>query len=209
MITYYLFIYKDKVTEKFDIPLYTHYKLNSYDFNDLNLEKAKRYYPLDFGFDINKKEIKYLKAINDSLDKIRLLLAKDKETIYNIQNRNPTPLENNPEPFQFIAKYLVNKINQLSSNLYNVTFVEFNKIQGEEIDEQYKVLLNMKFNVQIRKEEHYEKPQSHFFNVTADAIINKPNPLLKTQGNVFFRTIFVDNKYVNDFIPYNYFPTRK
>ena len=225
MLTYYLFFYKDKndlkkrnskkrnskkkIIEKLSIPNYAQqYYLNRYDINDLNQSKPKRYYPLDFGLDYNKNKIKYLKAINTSLDQIRLLANKDQETIYsqgaytrsyNVQNRNPIKIEGNPAPFQFFSKYLTDKLNDMGRNLYNVSFIRFTKIDGEEIDEQYKVNLDMEFNVKIKKESFGDKVNIHKFKVKSDLIINKPNPMLKIDGSVFIRRIFVDNKDVNDF----------
>lgn len=215
MITYYLFFYgnpfksksknnEKKTIEKLTIPNYAQqYRLNPYDLNDLSQTKAKRYYPLDFGYDLDKKKVKYLKAINDSLDRIRLLVNKEKETAYNIQTRNPVPIDTNPAPFEFVAKYLVDKLNQLSRNLYKVSFVKFEKVSGEEIDEQYKVNLEMKFSTIIRKESHNDTNSQYFFNVKTEAIINKPNIQLGTNGYVFFRTLFLDDKHVNDFMTYN------
>ena len=209
MLTYYLFFYKDKndlksgnkkIIEKLSIPNYAQqYYLNRYDINDLIQSKPKRYSPLDFGLDYNKKKIKYLKAINTSLDQIRLLANKNKETIYNVQNRNPIRIEGNPAPFQFFSKYLNDKLNDMGRNLYNVSFIKFTNIDGEEIDEQYKVSLDMEFSVKIKKESFSDKVDIHKFKVKSDIIINKPNPILKIDGSVFIRRIFVDDKDVNDY----------
>lgn len=214
MLTYYLFFYNDKkytkksskknskkkIIEKLSIPNYAQqYYLNRYDINDLNQSKPKRYYPLDFGLDYNKKKIKYLKAINTSLDQIRLLANKDKETSYNVQNRNPVRIEGNPAPFEFFSKYLTEKLNDMGRNLYNVSFIKFTNIDGEEIDEQYKVNLDMEFSVKIKKESFGDKVDIHKFKVKSDLIINKPNPMLKIDGSVFIRKMFIDHKDVNDF----------
>lgn len=211
ILTYYLFFngkpensLKNKTIEKLSI--FNHaqqYKPNFYDLNDLSQSKPKRYFPLDFGDNLDKKKIKYLKAINDSLDKIRLLVNKDKETIYNVQNRNPIPIENKSEPFEFIPKYLVEKLNQLSRNLYRVTFVKFINVEGEEIDEQYKVNLIMRFSTIIRKEGHSDTNAQYIFDVKTEAVINKPNVQLRTKGSIFFRSIFIDDNQVNDFMTYN------
>jgi hypothetical protein len=145
MITYYLFYYREKktlehLTYKFASgtgsgggynPDYTS-RINGYDLNDLSLERPKHYNSLDFGYTLDTKKIKYLKGINNSLNKIRLLVNKNRETTYNIQNRNPVAIEGNPRPFMFVAKYLTDKMNQLSANLYDVKFVDFNEIIGEE-----------------------------------------------------------------------------
>lgn len=206
MITYYLFYYREKKTVEnyvFNIPDYTQKKLNGYDLNDLSLERPKHYNSLDYGYTMDSKRIKYLKGINDSLNRIRLLVNKDRETTYNIQNRNPTPIEGDPKPFMFVAKYLTDKMNQLSANLYDVTFVKFNKIIGEEIDEQYKVYLGMNFSVKLRKESHSDKNSVYNFSVKSEAVINKANILYGKVGTVFFRTLFIDERLVDEFLPSN------
>jgi len=82
--------------------MFTPYSKNYTDLNDLSLPKAKNLYPIDFDVtSINKKRVKYLKAVNSSLDEIRLLANEDKETIYNVQTRNPTPINNDPNHFYF------------------------------------------------------------------------------------------------------------
>lgn len=212
VITYYLFYYREKKTvENYDaghggvsiITNHTQNKLNGYDLNDLSLERPKHYNSLDFGYDMDTKKIKYLKGINDSLDKIRLLVNKDKETTYNIQNRNPIAIEGDPKPFMFVAKYLTDKMNQLSANLYDVKFIEFNEIIGEEIDEQYKVYLGMNFSVKLRKESHSDKNSVYNFSVKSEAVINKANLLYGKVGTVFFRTLFVDDRLVDEYLPSN------
>ena len=54
------------------------------------------------------------------------------------------------------------------------------------------------------KKDSYEDKKNEFkFNVKTDVIINKPNQLLKTNGKVFFRTLFVDEDLVNHYMPSN------
>jgi len=221
MITYYLFFYgrpesNKKTVEKYKvvgdsgggiaapwIPGYNNYGSNSYDLNDLSLTKPKNNYPINIDVRLfDNKKVKYLKSINSSLDQIRLLVNKDKETKYNLQTRNPTPINNKPDPFMFVAKYLVEKLNHLSRNLYKVTFVKFISVSGEEIDEQYKVDLEMQFSTIIRKESHTDKNAQYLFNVKTEAVINKPDRY-GTKGSMFFRTLFLDDKEINNFLPYN------
>jgi hypothetical protein len=180
---------------------YSQYRQNSYDLNDLSQSRPKYYYDMEFDNDLDQKKIKYFKAVDDSLDRIRLLANKNQETIYNTQDRNPTPIESNPKPFEFIAKYLENKMNDMGRNLYKVTFNKFKNIQGEEIDEQYKVFLDMEFSIKIRKESYSDKKSDYTFVAVSEAVINKANPRYNTKGNVFFRTLFVDNKDVNEYRP--------
>jgi hypothetical protein len=200
IITWYLFYNKSKNVEKMDIYNYhSQYRLNPYDLNDLSLTKPKHYYPLDFDNDLDKKKLKYFKAVNDSLDRIRLLANKNKETIYNVQDRNPTPIEGNSKPFEFIAKHIENKINDMGRNLYTVSFNKFNNIEGEEIDDQYKVNLEMNFSIKIRKESYSDKKNNYTFIVKTEAIINKANPRYNIKGNVFFRTLFLDDNETNEY----------
>jgi len=201
IITWYLFYFdKEKNIEKLDIyNYYSQYRLNSYDLNDLSQSKSKRYYPLDFDNDLDKKKLKYFKAVNDSLDRIRLLANRNQETIYNTQHRNPTPIEGSSKPFEFIAKYLENKMNDMGRNLYRVSFNKFNNIEGEEIDDQYKVNLDMEFSITIRKESYSDNKKNYTFKVKTEAVINKANPRYNTKGNVFFRTLFVDDDETNEY----------
>jgi hypothetical protein len=186
------------------VNMLTVYNKNYTDLNDLSQSKPKTYYPLEFTESIlNKKKIKYLKAIDQSLDMIRLLANDNKETSYNLQDRNPTPIDNNSKPFEFIANYLVEKLNLMGRNLYNVAFVKFIDINGEEIDEQYKVDLKMQFTITIKKEGFSDKKEQHFFVVKSEAVINKPNLALNTKGNIFFRSLFIDDTSVNHYAPYN------
>jgi len=216
LITYYLFFKKsesNKKVEKFGfkrtvgsglnmIPMYV--KKNYTDLNDLSLPKSKTRYPIDFDVtSLNKERVKYLKAIDNSLDQIRLLANDNKEAIYNVQERNPIPIDANPQPFLFLADYLVDKLNLMSANLYNVQFVKFNEIKGEEVDEQYKVEFKMAFNMKTKKESYEDKKNDFSFVVKADTIINKPNSLFNTTGRVFFRTLFVDEDLVNHYMPAN------
>lgn len=159
VITWYLFYFKEKKTiEKMDIYNYhSQYRLNPYDLNDLSLTQPKHYYPLDFDNDLDVKKLKYFKAVNDSLDRIRLLANRNQETTYNVQARNPTPIEGSSKPFEFIAKYLENKMNDMGRNLYKVSFNKFINIEGEEIDDQYKVNLSMEYSIVIRKESYSDK----------------------------------------------------
>ena len=220
MITYYLFFSGRKSTvpikktvEKFKGStfgsrtlnnMFTPYNKSYTDLNDLSLPKSKNLYPIDFDVtSLDKKRIKYVRAVNNSLDEIRLLANEDKETVYNIQNRNPAPIDSNPKPFTFLSEYLVNKLNLLSANLYTIEFVKFNDIKGEEVDEQYKVELKMEFKMKTKKDSYADKKNNFKFNVTSDVIINKPSSLLKTTGKVFFRTLFVDEDLVNHFMPSN------
>jgi hypothetical protein len=103
----------------------------------------------------------------------------------------------------FVAKYLTDKMNQLSANLYDVKFVKFNEIIGEEIDEQYKVYLTMNFSVKLRKESYSDKNSIYNFAVKSEAVINKANPLYGKVGTVFFRTLFIDERLVDEFLPSN------
>jgi hypothetical protein len=184
--------------------MFTPYNKNYTDLNDLSLPKAKNLYPIDFDVtSINKKRVKYLKSVDRTLDEIRLLANEDKETIYNVQSRNPIPIDSNPKPFLFLSEYLVNKLNLLSANLYTIEFVKFNEIKGEEVDEQFKVNFKMEFKMKTKKDSYEDKKNDFKFNVKADVIINKPNSQLKTNGKVFFRTLFVDEDLVNHYMPYN------
>lgn len=218
MLTYYLFFYGKKSknvkkVEKFSgnktygsrtVNFLTPYGKNYTDLNDLSLPKSKNMYPIDFDVtSIDKKRVKYLKAVNNSLDEIRLLANKDQETIYNIQSRNPIPIDNNPKPFLFLSEYLVNKLNLLSANLYTIEFLKFNEIKGEEVDEQYKVEFKMQFKMKTKKDTYEDKKNEFIFNVKTDVIINKPNALLKTTGKVFFRTLFIDEDLVSHYMPAN------
>ena len=97
MITYYLFFYgkKSKNVKKVEKfagnttygsrtvnNMFTPYSKNYTDLNDLSLPKSKNMYPIDFDVtSLDKKRVKYLKAVNNSLDEIRLLANKDQETI--------------------------------------------------------------------------------------------------------------------------------
>jgi hypothetical protein len=65
IITWYLFYYKTpKKIEKMDtLNYYSQYRLNSYDLNDLSQSQPKRYYPLDFDNDLDKKKLKYFKFL--------------------------------------------------------------------------------------------------------------------------------------------------
>jgi hypothetical protein len=182
---------------------YSQYRLNSYNLNDLSQSQAKRYYPLDFPDKLDKKKVKYLKAINESLGMIGALVNKNKETTYNVQDRNPTPIENNPKTFNFVSSYLESKLNELSRNLYTVKFEKFINVSGEEVDEQYNVYMDMQFSVVIKKESYSDTKPTHIFIVKANAIINKPDIRLNKKGTIFFRSMFVDDKFVNDYMTYN------
>lgn len=201
VITWYLFYYKEKKTiEKMDIYNYhSQYRLNSYDLNDLSLTQPKHYYPLDFDNDLDVKKLKYFKAVNDSLDRIRLLANRNQETTYNVQDRNPTPIEGTSKPFEFIAKYLENKMNDMGRNLYKVSFNKFKNIEGEEIDDQYKVNLTMEYSLTIRKESYSDKKKNYTFVAKTEAIINKAQPRYNIKGNVFFRTLFLDDNQTNEY----------
>jgi len=182
---------------------YNQYRLNAYNLNDLSQSQAKRYYPLDFPDRLDKKKVKYLKAINESLGMIAALVNKNKETTYNIQNRNPTPIVNNPKTFEFVSSYLESKLNELSRNIYTIKFEKFVNIEGEEVDEQYNVYMDMKFSVVIKKESYGDTKPTHIFFIKANAIINKPDITLNKKGTIFFRSMFVDDKFVNDYMTYN------
>lgn len=214
IITYYLFFYKNKAVKKIEkfvknigirrnmIP--SHYNIRHYDLNDLALTKPKTAYPIDYNISsLDKRKVKYFKFINSSLDEIRLLSNNKKETTYNIQDRNPTPINNKQEPFLFIKDYLVDKLNLMSRNLYTVEFIKFNEIIGEEIDEQYKVEFKMLFKLRTKKESHSDKNSEYTFNVSAETIINKPNSMYNIPGSIFFRTLFIDEDLTNHYLPYN------
>jgi len=214
IITYYLFFYKNKAVKKIEkfvtnigirlnmIP--SHHNIRHYDLNDLALTKPKTAYPIDYNLSsLDKRKVKYFKFINSSLDEIRLLSNNKKETTYNIQDRNPTPINNKEEPFLFIKDYLVDKLNLMSRNLYTVEFIKFNEIIGEEIDEQYKVEFKMLFKLRTKKESHSDKNSEYTFNVSAETIINKPNSTYNIPGSIFFRTLFIDEDLTNHYLPYN------
>ena len=61
----------------------------------------------------------------------------------------------------------------------------------------------MRFSTIIRKEGHSDTNAQYIFDVKTEAVINKPNVQLRTKGNIFFRSIFIDDKQVNDFMTYN------
>ena len=178
-------------------------KVKEYEENNNQQSVASGYYPLDFGYDLDKKKIKYLKAVDDSLDRIRLLVNKDRQVLYNVQDRNPIKIDNNPKPFEFIAKYLVEKLNIFSRNLYNLSFIKFNSINGEEIDDQYLVLLSMQFSIKMKKEGLSDKITKNEFNIITEVIINKPNVVLDKKGDIYFRQIYVNDKFVNNYAPAN------
>jgi hypothetical protein len=198
---------KPKIVEHLTPPFYMNYKSNNYDLNDLNLEHSKRYYPLNFDGETSMKQQKYIKAINENLSQIRQLVNKNKELLYNVNNLKVNSIISTPEPFLFIAKYLVDKLNFLgNSQFYKVTFIEFKKIIGEETKAQFKVTLDMRFNLLLKKESPEDTEDSHKIVIKSTVVINKPATIrFKQNPEIFFRTLFIDDKFANDFMPKNYY----
>ena len=60
------------------------------------------------------------------------------------------------------------------------------------------------FRITIKKEGFSDKKEQHFFLVKSEAVINKPNLSLNTKGNVFFRTLFINDTIINHYAPYNF-----
>jgi hypothetical protein len=197
-----------KIVEHLTPPFYMNYKSNNYDINDLNLEHSKRYYPLNFDGDNTMKKQKYMSALTENLSQIRQLVNKNKELIYNPNNLKANPIISTPEPFLFIAKYLVDKLNILgNSQFYKLSFVEFKKIIGEETRLQFKVDLDMKFNLFINKESPEDDNEYHIIVIKSTVVINKtPTFRIKQNPEIFFRTLFIDHKFSNDFMPRNFYP---
>jgi hypothetical protein len=195
-----------KIVEHLTPPFYMNYKSNNYDINDLNLEYSKRYYPITFDGDASMKQQKYIKALNDDLSQIRQLVNKNKELLYNVDNLKANPIISTPEPFLFIPKYLVDKLNILNGQFYKVTFIDFKKIIGEETRLQFKVTLDMNFNLYLKKETLVDSDESHKIVIKSTVVINKqPTFRIKQNPEIFFRTLFIDNKFANDFMPRNYY----
>ena len=198
---------KPKIVEHLTPPFYMNYKSNNYDINDLNLEYSKRYYPITFDGDASMKQQKYIKALNDDLSQIRQLVNKNKELLYNVDNLKANPIISTPEPFLFIPKYLVDKLNILNGQFYKVTFIDFKKIIGEETRTQFKVTLDMNFNLYLRKETLEDTNDSHKIVIKSTVVINKqPTFRIKQNPEIFFRTLFIDDKFANDFMPKNFYP---
>jgi len=196
-----------RIVEHLTPPFYMNYKSNNYDLNDLNLERAKRYYPISFDGDNSMKKQKYIPALNENLSQIRQLVNKNKELLYNVNNAKANPIISTPEPFLFIAKYLTDKMNILgNSQFYKLSFVEFKKIIGEETRFQFKVDLDMKFNLFIKKESPEDDDETHILVIKSTVVINKP-PTLRIRQNpeIFFRTLYIDDKFGNDFMPRNFY----
>jgi len=213
LIIYILFIYNgDNLVENMDIyNYYSQYRLNNYDFNDLNIEKSKRFYPINYSqwpsnpdyTKKNKKKIKYLKAINISFDQIRNEINNNREIQYNPNNQDSYSVANNPKYFNFMTDYLVERLNIMSRNLYKVNFTKILNISGYQTNQQMTVDMKFQFTIKIRKEGLSDTSDTHSFNVNTSFVINKINIDKNKMKNVFFRTLFVDDSLINDYMPYN------
>jgi len=181
---------KPKIVEHLTPPFYMNYKSNNYDLNDLNLEHSKRYYPISFDGDNTMKKQKYIPALTENLSQIRQLVNKNKELVYNTDGLKANPIISEPEPFLFIAKYLVDKLNILgNSQFYKLSFVEFKRIMGEETRLQFKVDLDMKFNLRLFKESPEDTEDTHIIVIKSTVVINKPPTFrIKQNPEIFFRT---------------------
>jgi len=198
---------KPKIVEHLTPPFYMNYKSNNYDINDLNQEFSKRYYPISFDGETTMKTQKYIKALNDDLNQIRQLVNKNKELLYNVNNLKTSPIINTPEPFLFITKYLVDKLNLLNGQFYKVSFIEFTKVIGEETITQFKVVLDMKFNLFVKRETLVDINDSNIIIIKSTVVINKPSTFkIKQNPEIFFRTLYVDDKFANDYMPRNFYP---
>jgi hypothetical protein len=227
LILYILFIYKgDKTIENMDIyNYYSQYRLNNYDFNDLNLEKSKRFYPINYGsndaynksayyssknkrpmgiyFKLNKKKIKYLKAVNISFDEIRNEINNNGIIEYSPKGQISYKVSNNSKAFDYIFEYLIDRLNIMSRNLYNITFNKILDVSGYQTNTQMTIEMLFQLSIKIRKEGFGDTTDTHVFNVKSSFIINKINIDEKKMINVFIRTLFIDDKIVNDYMQYN------
>lgn len=211
LILYILFIYKgDKIVENMDIyNYYSQYRLNNYDFNDLNIEKSKRFYPINWtnwptakDAKLNKKKIKYLKAINVSFDQIRNEINKN-IIEYRPGFQDSYIIPKNSKSFNFIIDYLVDRLNIMSRNLYKIDFIKILDISGYQTNTQMTTVMKFQFLIKIRKEGLSDTADTHLFNINTSFVMNKLNIDQNKMKNVFFKTLFVDDKLVNDYMPYN------
>ena len=211
LIIYILFLHKDnciskvsKVLENMDIYNYAdQYRLNNYDINDLNLEGSKRTYPINYAPRLDKKNIKYLKAINISFEQLMKEVNRDQEMLYNTNKQIVYKLDKSIDQYNFIIYYLVDRLNEMSRNLYSVKFNKILKLEGEQTPDQYKVSMILSFSLKTRKEGLSDKVMVNNFNVRTLFILNKLKLDRSKMEGVFIRNLFVDDRAVNDFMPQN------
>jgi hypothetical protein len=195
---------KDKNVENMDIYNYAdQYRLNNYDINDLNIERSKRTYPINYEPRLDKKNIKYLKAVNVSLEQIMREVNKDDEILYNTNKQIVYKLEKTKDQFNFIILHLVKRLNEMSRNLYQIKFNKILEVNGEQTSEQSKVEMKLNFSIRYRKEGHSDKNQTYKFNVKILFMHNKLGLDKTRMDGVFIRNLFVDDIVVNDYMPHN------
>ena len=204
---------KDKIVEKLDIyNYYSQYRLNNYDFNDLNLVKSKRFYPINsnikdnyskdgFYTKLNRKKIKYLKAINISFDQIRNEINDNTDIQYMPNNMESDRISKDFNYFRFFVEYLVKRLNSMSSNLYKISFIKILDISGFESNNQINADMIFQLSIKIRKEGLSDTSDSHVFNVKTSFVHNIVNN--NRIKNIFIRTLFIDDNIVNDYLAYN------
>jgi hypothetical protein len=213
LIIYILFLHRDnkekkvkknKNIENMDIYNYAdQYRLNNYDINDLNLERSKRTYPINYEPRLDKKNIKYLKAVNVSLEELMREINKDDEILYNTNNQLVYKLEKTKDQFNFIILHLAKRLNEMSRNLYEIKFNKIVEVNGEQTSEQSKVEMKLNFSIKARKEGLSDKNKTYDFDVKILFILNKLGLDKTKMDGVFIRNLFVDDIVVNDYMPHN------
>jgi len=213
LIIYILFLHRDnkeeivkknKNVENMDIYNYAdQYRLNNYDINDLNLERSKRTYPINYEPRLDKKNIKYLKAVNVSLEELMREINKDEEILYNTNKQLVYKLQKIKDQFNFIILHLVKRLNEMSRNLYQIKFNKIIEVNGEQTSEQSKVEMKLNFSIKARKEGLSDRKRTYDFNVRILFIVNKLGLDKTKMDGVFIRNLFVDDIVVNDYMPHN------
>lgn len=213
LIIYILFLHRDnkeeivkknKNVENMDIYNYAdQYRLNNYDINDLNLERSKRTYPINYEPRLDKKNIKYLKAVNVSLEELMREINKDEEILYNTNKQLVYKLQKTKDQFNFIILHLVKRLNEMSRNLYEIKFNKIIEVNGEQTSEQSKVEMKLNFSIKARKEGLSDRKRTYDFNVRILFIVNKLGLDKTKMDGVFIRNLFVDDIVVNDYMPHN------
>jgi len=213
LIIYILFLHRDnkeeivkknKNVENMDIYNYAdQYRLNNYDINDLNLERSKRTYPINYEPRLDKKNIKYLKAVNVSLEELMREINKDEEILYNTNKQLVYKLQKTKDQFNFIILHLVKRLNEMSRNLYQIKFNKIIEVNGEQTSEQSKVEMKLNFSINSRKEGLSDRKRTYDFNVRILFIVNKLGLDKTKMDGVFIRNLFVDDIVVNDYMPHN------
>jgi hypothetical protein len=213
LIIYILFLHRDnkeeivnknKNVENMDIYNYAdQYRLNNYDINDLNLERSKRTYPINYEPRLDKKNIKYLKAVNVSLEELMREINKDEEILYNTNKQLVYKLQKTKDQFNFIILHLAKRLNEMSRNLYEIKFNKIVEVNGEQTSEQSKVEMKLNFSINSRKEGLSDRKRTYDFNVRILFIVNKLGLDKTKMDGVFIRNLFVDDIVVNDYMPHN------